>query len=126
MEKDGEGGLNQFYTIEMDVAEGKSNWNKVEKDLDGGFLGMFEISYYRFKPNWVYINMLCFITFFIYLLAVFKIGYLLHNWLSFYVFGQFALGKGFMDVSHIGKALKKVFPQHWALWFFMQVCNYSP
>lgn len=107
LEKDGEGGLNQFYTIEMDVAEGKSNWNKVEKDLDGGFLGMFEISYYRFKPNWVYINMLCFITFFIYLLAVFKIGYLLHNWLSFYVFGQFALGKGFMDVSHIGKALKE-------------------
>lgn len=107
LEKDGEGGLNQFYTIEMDVAEGKSNWNKVEKDLDGGFLGMFEISYYRFKPNWVYINMLCFITFFIYLLAVFKIGYLLYNWLSFYVFGQFALGKGFMDVSHIGKALKE-------------------
>lgn len=107
LEKDGEGGLNQFYTIEMDVAEGKSNWNKVEKDLNGGFLGMFEISYYRFKPNWVYINMLCFITFFIYLLAVFKIGYLLHNWLSFYVFGQFALGKGFMDVSHIGKALKE-------------------
>lgn len=107
LEKDGEGGLNQFYTIEMDVAEGTNNWDKVEKDLDGGFLGMFEISYYRFKPNWVYINMLCFITFLIYLMAVFKIGYLLYNWLSFYVFGQFALGKGFMDVSHIGKVLKE-------------------
>ena len=105
--KDGEGGLKDFWYVDMTDDTLDKDDKKTLKELNGGFFGIGEESYYRFKPDWMKINLICFVMIVIYSLAIFKLGYLLWNWMSFYVFGQFAMGKGMWDVSHIGRTLKQ-------------------
>lgn len=105
--KDGEGGLKDFWYVDMTDNNLDKDNKKTLKDLNGGFFGIGEESYYRFKPNWLNINLICLVMIVIYSMAIFKLGYLLWNWMSFYVFGQFAMGKGIWDISHIGRTLKQ-------------------
>lgn len=101
MAKDGDEGLDEYY--EFDVQNGEKV--KLTKELTDGIFGIGSVSYYRYKADWMNINITTIASIIIYALAIFKIGYLVGNWIWFYVFGAFGFAKGMWDIAHIGKTI---------------------
>ena len=91
--------LNEYYTY---------NENGVEdtKELNDGMFGMGDERYYRYRTDYFSVNITIMLSTVVFILAIFKLAYLVWQWFSVNVFGKLGLAKGFWDLNNIGKVLK--------------------
>lgn len=76
--------------------------NLITEPVQDGIMGNGDVRYYRYRTDYMNVNVTLFVSIIIYFLAIFKLAYLLWNWLQFNIFGRISMLKGFNDVKAVG------------------------
>lgn len=92
--------LNEYYAYDEDGTK------QIEK-LSSGFFGIGDERYLRYRTDYWAVNLTVFFATIIYGLGIFKLAYLIWNWLQLNIFSKLYSGKGFWDVSNIGRLFKQ-------------------
>ncbi|MEG1638760.1 MAG: hypothetical protein RR274_04395, partial [Erysipelotrichaceae bacterium] len=74
--------------------------------LQDGVFGYGDVRYYRYRTDYFALNITLGITIIIYIFAMFKMSYLLYQWLQVNLFGTLAMGQGFMDFKKVSITYK--------------------
>lgn len=92
--------LNEYYAYDEDGTK------QIEK-LSSGFFGIGDERYLRYRTDYWAVNLTVFFATIIYGLGIFKLAYLIWNWLQLNIFSKLYLGKGFWEVSNVGRLFKQ-------------------
>lgn len=71
-------------------------------NLDSGIFGLGGEKYYRYRTDYWALNVTMMVSIIIYVFAIFKLTYLLWQWLSVNIFGRVSMVTGFWDMSKVG------------------------
>lgn len=108
-----------------EIITGINDDGTYEKEkVANGLFGNGDERYYRYRTDYVNVNITILASIVIYLLAMFKMAYLLWQWFQVNIFGKIAMAKGFNDFQQVGgvfsSALKTLMAQ--VIMYFSMLC----
>ncbi len=76
--------------------------------LSDGLFGIGQVHFFRYKTDYWSLNVTMLVSVIVYIMASFKMGYLLAQWLQENLFGVLLMVKGIWDYRSVGKIFKSI------------------
>lgn len=94
--------------MDEDITDKNPDGTYNTESLSDGLWGIGEVHFYRYKTDYWALNVTTLISLIIYLLASFKMAYLLSQWVQENIFGGILMIKGVWNVQSVGKIFKSI------------------
>lgn len=113
--------------LDEDITDKNPDGTYNTESLSDGLWGIGEVHFYRYKTDYWALNVTTLISLIIYLLASFKMAYLLSQWVQENIFGGILMIKGVWNVQSVGKIFKSILSTVFAIievYFMMLFFSY--
>lgn len=113
--------------LDEDIIDKNEDGTYNTESLSDGLWGFGEVHFYRYKTDYWALNVTMIVSIIIYIMATFKMGYLLSQWMQENIFGGLLMIKGVWDVHSVGKIFKSILSTVFAIievYFMMLLFSY--
>lgn len=113
--------------LDEDITDKNPDGTYNTESLSSGHFGFGEVYFYRYKTDYWGLNITEIASIIIYIMAIFKMGYLLAQWMQENIFGGILMIKGIWDLRSVGKIFKSMLTTVFAIievYFMMLFFSY--
>lgn len=113
--------------LDEDIVDRNEDGTYNTESLSDGIWGIGDVHFYRYKTDYWALNITAIVSIVVYIMASFKMGYLMAQWLQENIFGGALMIKGVWDIHSLGKIFKSILSTVFAIievYFMMLFFSY--